>query len=119
MADIQQSRQEREARVREEAQQQQQREEEARVEEANVDESHSQEAGQPEKRPRTERCDKKGQMTRIYLTDSDGEAIADFVKDQDELYDKTSEHFKDKASKESPREEFARSCKLSVKVCKT
>ena len=42
-------------------------------------------------------------MTNVYLTDSD----------------KTSEHFKDKARKESLWEEFARSRKLSVKECKT
>ena len=30
-------------------------------------------------------------MTNIYLTDSDEEAILDFVKDHKELYDKTNE----------------------------
>ena len=40
----------------------------------------------------------------------------DFVKDHEELYDKTNEHFKDKARKECLWEEFI---KLSVKVCKT
>ena len=43
----------------------------------------------------------------------------DFVKDHEELYNKTSVHFKDKARKESLWEEFARSRKLSVKVRKT
>ena len=62
---------------------------------------------------------KKGHMTNVYLTDSDQEAIVDFMKDQEELYNKTSEHFKDKARKESLWEEFKRSRKLSVKVCKT
>ena len=42
----------------------------------------------------------------IYLTDSDEEAIVDFVKDH-KLYDKTSEHFKDKARKECLWERFA------------
>ena len=37
---------------------------------------------------------KKGHMTTIYLTDSDEEAIVDFVKDHEELYNKTNEHFK-------------------------
>ena len=37
-------------------------------------------------------------MTNIY--DSDEETIVDFVKDHEELYDKTSEHFKDKPRKE-------------------
>ena len=56
-----------------------------------------------EKRPRTARsdtetdaagggvepsqlCYKKGHMTNVYLTDSDKEAIVDFVKDHEELY---------------------------------
>ena len=84
-ADIQQRREEREARDREEARQQQQREEKARREEARAEESHSQEEGHLEKPPRTERNDteteaaggeagtsqsqyKKGHMTNIYLT---------------------------------------------------
>ena len=101
--------------------------------EARVEELHSQEEGQPEKRPRTERSDteteaaggeegpspspyKKGHKTNVYLTDSDEEAIVDFGKDHKELYDKTSEHFKDKARKESLWEECVKSCNLSVKV---
>ena len=95
-ADIQRRREEREAREREEAQQQPHRMEEARAEE-----SHSQEEGHPEKRPRRERSDteteaaggkagtsqsryEKGHMTNVYLTDSDKEAIVDFVKDHEE-----------------------------------
>ena len=35
-------------------------------------------------------------MKNIYLTDSDEEAIVDFVKDHEELYYKIDEHFKDK-----------------------
>ena len=54
-------------------------------------------------------------MTNIHLTDPGEGAIVDFVKDHKELYNKTSEHFKDKARKER----FTNSCKLSVKVCKT
>ena len=132
-ADIQQRRQDREARERDEVQQQQQREQKARKEEARAEESHSQEEGQ-KKRPRTQRSEteteagggevgksqshnKKGHMTNVYLT-SDEEAIVDFVKDH-ELYDKTSDHFKDKVKKKSLWEEFARSHKRSVKVCKT
>ena len=42
---------------------------------------------------------KKGHMTNIYLTDSDEEAVTDFVKNHEELYDKTNLHFKDKARK--------------------
>ena len=59
----------------------------------------------------------KGHMTNIYLTDE--EAFVDFLKDQKELYDKTNDHFKDKARKECLLERFANSCNQSVKVCKT
>ena len=62
---------------------------------------------------------KKGHITSIYLTDSYEEAIADFVKDHEELYDKTNEYFKDKARNQCFWEGFANSRKLSVKVCKT
>ena len=62
---------------------------------------------------------KKGHMTNIYLTDSDEEAIMNFVKDHEELYNKSNEHFKDKARKECLWERFANSCKLSVKMSKT
>ena len=61
---------------------------------------------------------KKGHMTNIYLTDSN-EVFVDFVKEHKELYNKTNEHFKDKARKECLWEQFANSRKLSVKVCKT
>ena len=57
-------------------------------------------------------------MTNIYLTDSDEDAIVDFVKDHEELYDKTSEHFKDKARKEFLWEQFSKSRKLSMKVAR-
>ena len=43
---------------------------------------------------------RRGHMTNIYLTDSDEEAIVDFVNDYGELYDKTNRHFKDKTKKE-------------------
>ena len=58
-------------------------------------------------------------MTNIYLMDSDEVAIVDFVKDHEELYNKTDEHFKDKARKEFLWEQFSNSHKLFVKVCKT
>ena len=54
----------------------------------------------------------KGHMMKIYLTDSDQEAIVDFVKD------KTNEHLKDKARKDCLWDRFPSSCELSVKVCK-
>ena len=50
-------------------------------------------------------------MTNIYLFD--------FVKDHEELYNKTNIHFKDKARKKCLWERFANSRKLSVKVRKT
>ena len=62
---------------------------------------------------------KKGHITNLFLTDSDEETIVDFVKDHEELYDKTSEQIKDKARKEFLWEQFAKSHKLSDKVCKT
>ena len=57
-------------------------------------------------------------MTNLYLTDSDKEAIVDFVKDHKDLYEKTSEPFKDKERKQCFWKEFAKSRKLSVQVCK-
>ena len=58
---------------------------------------------------------KKGHMTNIYITDSDGEAIVDSVKDHEDLYNKTKEHFQDKTRKECLWERFTRSRNLSVK----
>ena len=57
-------------------------------------------------------------MTNIYLTDSDEDVIVDFVKDHKEFYNKTNEHFKDKARKECLLKRFSNSRNLSVKVCK-
>ena len=58
-------------------------------------------------------------MTNICLTESDEVTIMDFVKDHEELNDKTNEHFKEKAREECLWEMVANSCKLSVKVGKT
>ena len=97
------------------------------------------EEGVAEKRPRNARGDseinteaggevdtfrsqsrhKKGHMMNFYLTDSDKKAIVDFVKDYEELYCKTNEHFMAKARKECLWERSASSRNLSVKVCKT
>ena len=41
-----------------------------------------------------------------FLTDSDEEAIVEFVKDHEDFYNKTNEHFKDKAMKECLCEKF-------------
>ena len=54
-------------------------------------------------------------MTNVYLMHE--EAIVDFVKDLEELYDRTNEHFKNKARKECLWEQLANSHKLSVKGC--
>ena len=48
----------------------------------------------------THSCDKKEHMTNIYPTNSDEEAIVNFVKDHKELFDKSNKHFKDKARRE-------------------
>ena len=43
---------------------------------------------------------KKGHMTKIYLMGSDiKRLLGNLVKDHEDLYDKTNEHFKDKARK--------------------
>ena len=64
-------------------------------------------------------CRKKSKMTNIFLTDYDEEVMVNFVKDHDELYDKTNELFKNKSRKYSLWESFARRHKLSIQTCKT
>ena len=48
----------------------------------------------------TQSRQKKGQMKSIFLSDPDEEAIVEFVKQHEELYDKTNDSFKDKQKKE-------------------
>ena len=48
----------------------------------------------------TQSRQKKGQMKSIFLSDSDEEAIVEFIKQHEELYDKTNNSFKDKQKKE-------------------
>ena len=55
-------------------------------------------------------------MRNIYLTNSDEEAIVDFLKDDEDLCNKIHKKFKDKARKDCLWERFANSCNLSVKV---
>ena len=43
----------------------------------------------------TQSRQKKGQMKSIFLSDSDEEAIVKFVKQHEELYDKTNDSFND------------------------
>ena len=56
-------------------------------------------------------------MMSIFLSDSDEEAIVDFVKQHEELYDTTHEKFKDKR-KEGLWETVAASRNLSVNTLK-
>ena len=58
-------------------------------------------------------------MTNIYVTNISVEAMVDFVKDHEDLFDKTNIHFKAKTRKDCLWERFASSSKLSVKACKT
>ena len=44
----------------------------------------------------TQSRQKKCQMKSIFLSDSDEEAIDEFVKQHEGLYDKTNDNFKDK-----------------------
>ena len=66
----------------------------------------SQERGEKRTRPdmdtdveSTQSRQQKGQMKSIFLSDSDEEAIVEFVKQHKELYDKTNDSFKDKQKK--------------------
>ena len=48
----------------------------------------------------TQSRQKKGQMKSIFLCDSDAEVIVEFIKQHEELYEKTNDSFKDKQKKE-------------------
>ena len=54
-------------------------------------------------------------MKSIFLSDSDEEAIVEFVK-HEELYDKTNDSFKDKQEKERLWESLAATRNLPVKI---
>ena len=56
-------------------------------------------------------------MKSIFLSDSD-EAIVEFVKQHDELYDKTNDSFKDKQKKEGLWEQLPATRNLPVKTVK-
>ena len=66
----------------------------------------------------TQSRQKKGQMKSIFLSDSDEEAIVKFVKQHEELYDKTYAIFKDMQRKEVLWERLAASRNLSVNTVK-
>ena len=57
-------------------------------------------------------------MKSIFLSDSDEEAIVEFVKQHKELYDKTHAKFKDKQRKKGLWETVAASRNLSVNTVK-
>ena len=57
-------------------------------------------------------------MNSIFLSDSDKEAIVEFVKQHKELYGKTNDKFKDKKRKEGLEERLAASRNLSVNTVK-
>ena len=57
-------------------------------------------------------------MKSIFLSDSDKEAIVEFVKQHKELYDKTNDSFKDKQKKERLCESLVATRNLPVKTVK-
>ena len=57
-------------------------------------------------------------MKSIFLSDTDEEAIVEFVKQHEELYDKTNDSFKDKQKKESLWESLAATRNLAVRTVK-
>ena len=63
----------------------------------------------------TQSRQKKGQMKSIFLSDSDKEVIVEFIKQHEELYDKTNNSFKDKQKKERLWEQLAATRNLPIK----
>ena len=61
---------------------------------------------------------KKSQIKSIFLSDSDEEATMEFIKQHEELYDKTKDCFKDKQKKERLWEQLAATRNLPVKTVK-
>ena len=57
-------------------------------------------------------------MKSIFLSDSDEEAIVEFVKQHKELYDKTNDSFKDKQKKERLWQTLTATKKLPVNTVK-
>ena len=66
----------------------------------------------------TQSRQKKGQMKSIFLSDSDEDAIVEFVKQHEELYDKTNNSFKDKQKKERLWEQLAATTHLPIETVK-
>ena len=63
----------------------------------------------------TQSRQKKVQMKSIFLSNSDEEAIVEFVKQNEELYDKNNDSFKDKQKKEGLWEQLAATRNLPCK----
>ena len=57
-------------------------------------------------------------MKSIFLSDSDKEAIVEFIKQHEKLYDKTNDSFKDKQKKERLWEQLASTRNLPIKTVK-
>ena len=66
----------------------------------------------------TQSRQKKGQMKSIFQSDSDKEAIVEFVKKHKELYDKTNNSVKDKQKKERLWEQLAATRNLPIQTAK-
>ena len=64
----------------------------------------------------TQSRQKQGQMKSIFLSDSDEEAIVEFIKQHKELYDKSNDSFKDKQKKEGLWEQLTATRNLPVKT---
>ena len=58
----------------------------------------------------TQSRQKKGLMKSIFLSDSDDEAIVEFIIQHEELYDKTNDSFKGKQKKERLWEQLPETC---------
>ena len=106
---------ERKRREREEREERKRREQEERDRE-RMEREREESPERGEKRVRTntdtdvestQSRQKNGQMKSIFLSDSDKEAIVEFVKQDEELYDKTNDSFKDKQMKERLWEQLA------------
>ena len=67
----------------------------------------------------TQSRQKKGQMKSIFQSDSDEEAIMAFIKQHEDLYDKTNNSFKDKQKKERQWEQLASTRNLPMKTVKS
>ena len=119
--DIERRRREREERDERESKKQEERDRERMERESREEEERG------EKRARTDTDtdvestqsrQKKGQIKSIFLSDSDEEAIVEFIKQHEELYDKTNDSFKDKQKKEILWEQIAATRNLPIKTVK-